>query len=179
MRHYKKLWNPERNLFRNLSSVICNRNPAQTVFSRNDGIKWSKKPHNLPPHEYLRWTHHGLEMLLLGQGMGFSLGQSHLVCPINPWKQILHSILHFHFLCLKGETMETCWFYNPCSHTSCSQRAQLWTKNARVWLLGFFRTYYNRRKRVIAKCHFSIQPSEEQGWNRGRSQSPVNTLRAF
>lgn len=92
--------------------------------------------------------------------MGFSLGQSHLVCPTNPWKQTLNSILHFHFPCLKGENMETCWFYKPCSHTSCSQRAQLWTKNGRIWLLGFFRTDYNRRKRVIAKCHFSIQPSE-------------------
>lgn len=99
-------------------------------------------------------------MLLLGLGMGFSLGQSDLVCPINPWKQTLNSSLHFHFPCLKGENTEPCWFYNPCSYPRCSQCTQLWAKNGRIWLLGFFRADYSRRKGVMAKCQFPIQPSQ-------------------
>lgn len=60
----------------------------------------------------------------------------------------------------EGREHETCWFYNPFSHTGCSQHAQLWAKSGRNWLLGVFSTDYNKRKRVTAKCHFSIQPSQ-------------------
>lgn len=64
----------------------------------------------------------------------------------------------------------------PCSHTSCSHRAQLWAKNGRIWLLGFFRTDYKRRKGVMAKCHFSIQPSQHSRVGTQGGQKAQQTL---